>query len=361
MKVIISAGGTGGHIYPALAIIDKIKEMEPGSEFLYIGSTDRMEATLIPDLKIPYVGIEMKGLDRKNIFKSMKATFCFFRGIKKAKQIIDKFHPDVVLGIGGYITAPVVYAAKKLGYKTFIHEQNSIPGLSNKFLAHYADKIGVSFKDSLTYFDPKKAVYTGNPRSEVVVKAKPVDKKDLKLSATKKLVLIVMGSLGSTTMNEKMKEVLKKFEKKSYEVLFVTGKNYYDLYQDEKGLPKNVFVVAYLDNMPSVMKRTDLIVSRAGASTLAEITALGLPSILVPSPYVTHNHQLENAKALEQKGAAKILEEQDFDGDHLCAIIDEILNDQKAYHTMKEETKKLGLTDSASRIYELIKELVKEK
>lgn len=361
MKVIISAGGTGGHIYPALAIINKIKEMEPSSEFLYIGTTDRMEATLIPEKKIPYVGIEMKGLDRKNPIKSIKALHCFRKGIAKAKKTIKKFNPDIVLGIGGYITAPVIYSAKKLGYKTFIHEQNCIPGLSNKFLSHYADRIGVSLTESLQYFDAEKVVFTGNPRSEEVIKVKPIDKKTMGLNPAKKLVLIVMGSLGSTTMTAKMKDILPHFAKKNYEVLFVTGKKYYEEYQKLKDIPNNVKIVPYLDNMLEVMKRTDLMVSRAGASTIAEITALGLPSILVPSPYVTHNHQMKNALALQKEGASKIIEEQTFNQEALLKEIDVILNNKEIYHNMKENTKKLGVPDSASRIYQLIKEIVKEK
>lgn len=361
MRVIISAGGTGGHIYPALAIMNKIKEMEPTSEFLYIGTTDRMEATLIPEKKIPYIGIEMKGLNRKNPVKSIQSIHYFLKGIAKAKKTIREFHPDIVLGVGGYITAPVIYAAKKLGYKTFIHEQNCIPGLSNKFLSHYADRIGVSLEESLQYFDPKKAVFTGNPRSEEVLKVKPVNKKEMGLNPMKKLVLIVMGSLGSTTMTAKMKEILPHFANKNYEVLFVTGRQYYEDYQNLKNIPNNVIMVPYLDNMLQVMKKTDLIISRAGASTIAEITAIGLPSILVPSPYVTHNHQVKNALALEKVGATKMIEESHFEKNTLFKEIDGILNDKDVYHKMKENTKKLGVSDSATKIYQLIKEIVKEK
>lgn len=361
MRVIISAGGTGGHIYPALAIINKIKEMEPNSKFLYIGTTDRMESKIIPRENIPYIGIEMKGINRRNLFKNISVVSCFIKGIRQAKEEIKKFNPDVVLGIGGYITAPVIYAAKKLGYKTFIHEQNDIPGLSNKFLSRYADKIGVSLKDSIMHFDSKKTVYTGNPRSEEVVNAKPLKKVALGLTDTKKLVLIVMGSLGSTTMTHKMKDILTGFENKNYEVLFVTGKNYFEAYQKDVNVPSNVKVVSYLDNMLEVMKRTDLIVSRAGASTIAEITALGLPSILVPSPYVTHDHQMKNALALKKENATTIIEEENFNKENLIIEIDRILNDKQLYHERKENTKKLGVVDSATRIYHEIKKLVKDK
>ena len=199
MKVIVSAGGTGGHIYPALAIIHKIQEQEPDSEFLYIGTTDRMEHVIIPKENIPYLGIEISGLDRKHLFKNFKVLKNYQKSIKILKKKIKEFDPDIVLGVGGYVTAPVVSTAKKLGYKTFIHEQNSIPGVSNKFLSKYADKIGVSLEESLQYFPKDKTFVSGNPRSEEISKVLPISKKEMGLSPNKKLVLIVMGSLGSST------------------------------------------------------------------------------------------------------------------------------------------------------------------
>ena len=334
MKVVVSAGGTGGHIYPALAIINKIKEKEPNSEFLYIGTTDRMEATIIPELGYDYVGIEIKGLNRKNLFKNISVLRSFINAIKKAKKEIKKFNPDIVLGVGGYVTLPVLYAAHSLKIKTFIHEQNSIPGLSNKLLNRKVDAIGVSLPSSLNYFDRKKTTYTGNPRSEEVINVKKVNKEKYGLRKDKKMVLFVMGSLGSQTVNNIMKSILPKFAEKDYEVLFVTGKNYYDEYKKMKKIPNNVKLVPYLNDMLGVMKNTDLIVSRAGASTISEITALGLPSILIPSPYVTHNHQEENAKVLENNGASLIIKENELTDIILLEKIDLILNDTKRYNEM---------------------------
>lgn len=357
MRAIVSAGGTGGHIYPALAIIHKIMEKEPASEILYIGTTDRMEHTIIPQEKIPYFAIEISGLDRKRPWKNLKVMKNYLKSIKRVKKKIKEFHPDIVLGVGGYVTAPVIATAKKLGYKTFIHEQNSIPGVSNKFLSRYADKIGVSLEESLKEFPKEKVFFSGNPRSEEVRKVTPIDKKSLGLSDSLPLVLIVMGSLGSTTMNQKMKEVLSAFHNKKYEVLFVTGKAYYDWFQKES-YPKNVKIVSYLDEMLRVLKKTDVIVTRAGASTIAEITALGVPSIMVPSPYVTHNHQLKNAKVLEKKGATIVLEEKDFTKEKLIEKIDYILNDKAVYEKMKKSAKALGVEDSATRIYNTIRTLI---
>lgn len=361
MRVVVSAGGTGGHIYPALAIINKIKEKEPDSEFLYIGTTDRMEATIIPELGYDYVGLEIKGLNRRNPFKNINVLKSFLKAISISKNEIKKFKPDVVLGIGGYVTLPVLYAAHSLKIKTFIHEQNSIPGLSNKLLNKKVDAIGVSLPSSLNHFDKKKTTYTGNPRSEEVITVEKVEKKKYGLNKNKKLVLFVMGSLGSKTINNMMKEILPKFGKKDYEVLFVTGKNYYDEYNKMKNIPKNVKLVPYLNDMLGVMKSTDLIISRAGASTISEITALGLPSILIPSPYVTHNHQEENAKVLENNGASIIIKEKELTDKVLLEKIDLILNDTKRYNEMVRANKKLGISDSATRIYKIIKKLVDDK
>ncbi len=360
MRVVVSAGGTGGHIYPALAIISKIKEMDKNSEILYIGTADRMEATIVPNSGINYVGIEMKGLNRKNLFKNIKVLSIYLKAKKDIRKVLKKFRPDIVLGVGGYITLPVIEEACKLGIKTFIHEQNSIPGLSNKILSKKVDKIGVSLEDSISYFDPNKTIFTGNPRSEEILKVKPVLKSKYGLKSNKKLVLIVMGSLGSLTINNKMKEIIPKFKDRDYEVLFVTGKNYYDEYKSIEKIPSNVKIVPYLDDMLSVMKKTDLMVTRTGASTIAEITAIGIPSVLIPSPYVTHNHQYKNALVLEKRNAAVIVEERDLSSEILLKTIDEILKDPKKYDIMKKNSESLGVKDSASRIYEIIKSLVDE-
>ncbi len=358
MRVIIVAGGTGGHIYPALAIINKIKNMEPNSEFLYIGTTDRMEHELIPKKNIPYIGIEMQGLNRKNILKNISVLNKYINAKRKAKKIIKEFNPDVVIGVGGYITSPVLNAAHSLKYKTVIHEQNSYPGISNLSLAKKVDKILVSLPDTINYFPKEKTVYTGNPRSEEIILIKEAKKSELQLTPTKKLVVIVMGSLGSATVNEKLLELVPKFSDKKYEVLLVTGENYYDDYKNIN-VPKNVKIVPFLSNLINILKVADLIISRAGATTIAEITAIGLPSILVPSPYVTNNHQLKNARELEKNGACLVLEEKDFNSDNILNLIDKILNNADFYKKMSIASKKMGVTDSASKVYNEIIKLVK--
>lgn len=357
MRVIISAGGTGGHIYPALAIINKIKENDPDSEFLYIGTHNRMEKDIIPKYNIPFETLEIYGINRKNIFKNFKTLNCFYQSIKKCKKLIKNFNPDIVIGVGGYVTGPVIYSAKKLGYKTFIHEQNSVPGKANIFLTKYADLIGVSFKSTIKHFPEYKTVFTGNPCSENAIKVNSLDKKELGLSPNKKLVLFVMGSLGSTRMNELLAKTMTAFNGKNYEVLFVTGKEDYEKMKAKK-FPTNVKVVPYIENMIRIMKNTDLIVSRAGASTLSEIIALGLPSILIPSPYVPDNHQYKNALDLIHKDAAILIEEKDIKGDILIRKIDEIINDEQKLSKMKQNLKELSIPNSATLIYENIKKLI---
>lgn len=360
MRAIICAGGTGGHIYPALAILNKIKEKESLSEILYIGTTDRMESELIPKLGIKFVGIEMTGLDRKNLFKNIAVFFKYKKAIKEAKKIIKEFNPDIVIGVGGYITAPVIIAAHKLKCKIVIHEQNSIPGVSNKLISKYADRICVSLPDTVSYFDSKKVIYTGNPRSEEVISVAPADKKSYGLIDSKKLVLIVMGSLGSTTMTKKIKELIPAFNIKDYQVIVVTGNNYYKFF-NKMNLPKNVAIVPFLDNFINLLKKTDLIISRAGASTISEITAIGLPAILVPSPYVTNNHQYKNALALEKRGACKLVKEEEFSISTIIPAIDNILNNDTNYFKMKNASERLGVRDSATKIYNEIKKVIEEK
>ena len=357
MKVIVSAGGTGGHIYPALAIINKIKEEEKDSEILYIGTTDRMEKDIIPKLNIPFVGIEMSGLSRKNVFSNASVLKKFFRAVKKAEEEIKKFKPDIVIGAGGYITAPVLYAAHKLKVPTLIHEQNSVPGVSNKFISSFTDKICVSLPNSVNLFPKKKTVYTGNPRSEEIISVKKKTKKSLGFDENKKLVVFVMGSLGSTTMTGKLKELIPEFSNKSYQVLVITGKSYFDNYKDID-LSDNVKIVPFMEDLINLLKDSDLIVSRAGASTIAEITAIGLPAILVPSPYVTNNHQYKNAKELEDNGACVIVEEKDFSKDTIIREIDKIFDDKESYLKMVENSKKLGIEDSATKIYEEARKII---
>lgn len=357
MRVVISAGGTGGHIYPALAIINKIKEHEPNSEFLYIGTHNRMEKDIIPKHGIPYESIEMYGFYRKQLHKNFKTISCLYKGYKKCKKLISEFKPDVVVGMGGYVTNPVIKAASKLGYPTFIHEQNSVPGKSNLMLSSKVTKIGISLPASMNDFPKEKTIFTGNPCGEDAIKKAKIDKTTLGFSKNKKLVLIVMGSLGSSKINEYLIHTMSLFKGKDYEVAFITGK---DGYENIKNLtfPTNVKVFPYIDGLSGLMKSTDVMVSRAGASTLSEVIALKVPTILIPSPYVTNNHQYKNAMDLLDRKAAVLLEEKDLKGDALVRAIDGVLGDSNKICEMKKGLESLYIKDSAEKIYQELKKMV---
>ena len=357
MRVVISAGGTGGHIYPAIAIINKIKEEEPNSEFLYIGTSDRMEKDLIPELGIRYEEINISGLKRKLTLENIKVLYKFIKTKGRCKKIIKEFDPDLVIGTGGYVTSPVIWAGKKLGKKTFIHEQNSVVGLSNKYLTKYADKIGVSFASTMECFPKDKVVLTGNPCSEKAIGMKKAKKEEYGLTKNKKLVLIVMGSLGSRTVNDKIVSFINSFKDKEYEVMFVTGNTYYEKVKKMR-TPENVKIVPFIYGMPSLMKVTDLMISRAGASTMSEILSLKVPTIFIPSPYVTNNHQYKNAMDLVNKNAALILEEKDLTKENLIGLIDDTLNNKEKYDNIKNNLKELGIDNSAQKIYEVLKGMI---
>ena len=357
MRVLISAGGTGGHIYPALAIINKIKEMEPDSNFLYIGTHNRMEKDIIPKYDIPFKSIEIYGFNRKNIFKNIKVINCLLKSSKQVRLMIKEFKPDVVIGVGGYVTYPVIKEAHKLGIKTVIHEQNSIAGKANLSLSKYADLICVSFKSSMKEFPQDKTIFTGNPCSEDAIKKLPIKKSEYGFDNNKKLVLCVMGSLGSSKINEYLIETMKLFKDKDYQIMFVTGKNDYDRIKQIK-FPSNVKVVPFIENMTRLMKNTNLIVTRAGASTLSEIIALKVPSILIPSPYVPNNHQYKNAIDLTSNNAAILLEEKDLNGDILVRKIDELIDNEELTNQIKSNLSKFDIKDSATVIYKNIKKIV---
>ncbi len=358
MRVVISAGGTGGHIYPAVAIINKIKEHEPKSDFLYIGTTNRMEKDIIPQMGIRFEGIEIGGIQRKLLWKNFSVLKKFFAARRKCLELIREFDPDIVIGVGGYVTAPVIWAGHKLGKKTFIHEQNSVVGLSNKYLSKIVDRVGVSFESTVNCFPKGKATFTGNPCSEKALKMPKANKKDFGLSSDKKLVLIVMGSLGSASVNDKIFSFIDKFKDKDYEVMFVTGNDYYKKITN-LNISENIKIVPYINDMPSLMKETDLIVTRAGASTMSEITALELPAIFIPSPYVPNNHQYKNAMDLVSKGASLLLEEKNLNGDSLISLIDETLNNDKKYKEIKKNLHNAGIKNSGEIIYKILKDMIK--
>ena len=361
MKIIVSAGGTGGHIYPALAIIEKFKEHEKDLDILYIGTHNRMEAELIPKRGIKYESLEIYGFSKSNIGLDIKNVFIIKKAYQKCLKIMREFKPDLVLGIGGYVTYPVIKAASKLGIKTFIHEQNSHPGKTNLALQKKVDLIGVSFKETISNFTKAKGevFYSGNPCGESALKKQPMSKSSVGLDEHKKLIVVVAGSLGSSTVNEKMADFLNKVKDKDYQVLYITGKSLYEKFISEHQFPSNVKVLPYLDDLPALLKNADLIITRAGASTMSEIISLTLPAIFIPSPYVANNHQYYNALELKNNHAGELIEEKDLTSEILIKKINDILLDPIKYQEIKNNLSKMSMNNSSEVIYNKLKDLIK--
>lgn len=364
MKIAVSGGGTGGHIYPALALIREIQKKDKNVEFLYIGTEKGLESKLVPRENIPFKSIHITGFKRKISFENVKTVLRFLKGVSDSKKMLKEFKPDVVIGTGGYVCGPVVYAAAKMGIPTIVHEQNSVPGLTNKFLSRYVDKIAICFEEAREFFPEQKVVLTGNPRASEVLGQDGIRGR---LSSGLKLkmptVLIFGGSRGAKPINEAVVKSLTELSGKLYQVLYVTGDVHFEEVQKEVelvGNPDNVIIKPFIHNMPEVLAGIDLTVSRAGATTLAELTSLGIPSILIPSPYVTDNHQEKNARALSEHGAARLLLEKDLTGPKLVENIDQILGNEEKLANMKKAARKLGIPDAAQRLYHLMEELAKK-
>lgn len=365
MKIVISGGGTGGHIYPALALVREIQKETNDAEFLYIGTTNGLESKIVPRENIHFKSIHITGFKRKLSAENLKTVFRFIKGARDSKRILKEFKPDIVIGTGGYVCGPVVYAAAKLKIPTIIHEQNSVPGLTNKFLSRYVNKIAVCFEDAKDYFPENKVVFTGNPRAtEVIGKDGVQGRLSAGLSATMPTVLIFGGSRGARPINEAVVKSLSDLAKKPYQVLYITGDVHFEDVKKEAelaGSPENVIIKPFIHNMPEVLSGIDLVVSRAGATTLAELTSLGIPSILIPSPYVTNNHQEKNARSLSDKGAAELLLEKDLNSKSLVKYIDMILLDKEKLNNMKMKARKMGVPDSAQRLYSVMNQLIAVK
>jgi UDP-N-acetylglucosamine--N-acetylmuramyl-(pentapeptide) pyrophosphoryl-undecaprenol N-acetylglucosamine transferase len=365
MKIVVSGGGTGGHIYPALALIREIQKKSKTTEFLYIGTENGLESQIVPRENILFKKIHITGFKRKLSFENVKTVYRFLKGVMDSKKILNEFKPDVVIGTGGYVCGPVVYAASKLGIPTVIHEQNSVPGLTNKFLSRYVDKIAICFDAARDYFPASKVEFTGNPRAtEVLGNDSIKGRLSVGLKTTLPAVLIVGGSRGAKPINEAVIKSLSELGQKPYQILYVTGEVHYQHVQKEVDLvgnPVNVKIKPFIHNMPEVLAGIDLVVARAGATTLAELTSLGIPSILIPSPYVTNNHQEKNARALSEKGAAVLVLEKDLTGKILVEKIDQILLHKEKLLEMKTQSKALGVPNAANQLYKLMEHLVEKK
>ncbi|MCI1986004.1 MAG: undecaprenyldiphospho-muramoylpentapeptide beta-N-acetylglucosaminyltransferase [Lactobacillus sp.] len=355
MRVIVSGGGTGGHIYPALALLEQLKARGLLDEVLYIGTEKGLESRIVPKAGIPFATIELQGFKRKLTLENVKTVTVFLQGLGKAKKILRDFKPDVVVGTGGYVSGAILFEAARLHIPTVIHEQNSVAGVTNKFLARFVDKIGIVFPEVAAAFPANKIATVGNPRAQQVADLKPNDRlADFGLDPKRRTLLIFGGSRGAPKINQAVQEALPAFGQADFQTLFVTGRRHFESVQSQlHGLPANVKVVPYVDDMPAILPDIALVIGRSGATSIAELTALGIPSILIPSPNVTHNHQMINAQSLGKAGAAVVIPETALTADFATTVVD-LMQDDARLVEMTRAAKHLGVPDASDRLIALM-------
>ena len=367
-KIVIATGGTGGHIYPAIAIADKIKERYSDAEILFVGTERGLEKKLVPENGYPIEFITVEGFNRKNLLKNIEVVKKLHQGNKQAKKLMKDFQPDVVIGTGGYVCGPVVRAAHKAGIKCYTHEQNAFPGMTNKILENHVDKVFLGFQEAAEYFKkPEKHVFAGNPVRKAFLDADMKTSREKLGFAEDDFVLLVFGgSQGAEKINEvgfDLMEAVNGHEGMTY--VFGTGSQYYDEILEkakEKNIEiqPNIMVKSYINDIQYYLGAADLIISRAGALSVAESTVCGRALLLIPSPNVTGNHQYYNAKALEDNGAAVIIEEKDLTGEKLIETVASLIDDKEKLQSMSDAALKMAVTDSNERIYKVIMNLLKK-
>jgi UDP-N-acetylglucosamine--N-acetylmuramyl-(pentapeptide) pyrophosphoryl-undecaprenol N-acetylglucosamine transferase len=368
MKVIITGGGTGGHIYPGLAIARSIEMEYADAEILFVGNEDGLEAEIIPREGYDLATIPSQGLPRKISLDILKSLFLTGRGVWEARKLVASFNPEIVIGTGGYVSGPVMLVAALQNRRTIIHEQNAYPGLTNKLLARLVDQVALSNLDAKDHFTNKENLtWTGNPvRPEIIKANRRESYQDLDLDPDRKTILVFGGSRGAKSINQAMEDVYKLAQNNSgIQVLHATGKNDFSrikkvvaklgISELEKG---NVIIKPYLYNMAAALAVADLVISRAGATGLAEITAKGIAAILIPYPYAAENHQEYNARSLEKRGAAKMILDRNLTGERLLTEVKKMISSEDRLEKMVESSKEVGKPEAAENILKLIKELL---
>ena len=365
MRILFAAGGTAGHINPAIAIAKHIRSMYPDWEICFVGTMQGMEKKLVTKEGFNIRYIEVKGFRRQLSIDTVLTVKALFKGMHQARKIIRDYKPDIVVGTGGYVSGPVVMNATLMKIPTIIHEQNAFPGVTTKILSRFVDVVAISFKESRPYFKIKnKLVLTGNPiKKEILSADKQEARKSLKLDQ-RPFILIFGGSLGADKINETLIEYITQIsQKKELQLLAATGERQYAqimdrLRQKQIYLEKypNIQIVPYIYNMNEALVAADIVVCRSGAITLSEITAVGRPAILIPSPNVTNNHQEHNARTLEKRGAAVVLTENNLNGKMLHNQINMLLSDKQLLNKMALYSLKMGITNATEKIVEIIKE-----
>ena len=363
MRIIVSGGGTGGHIYPAVTLIRAIQEKEPTASFLYVGTRYGLEADIVPKEGIPFREVNLRGFKRSLSLANLGRAAAAFVGVVKAADIVRGFRPDAAIGTGGYVCGPTLLAASLMGVPTLVQEQNVVPGITNRLLAKVVTRVAVGTPKAAAHFPKDKVVFTGNPIRRAVMSAS----REAALAAfhfdpAKKTVLVSGGSQGAKTINRAMIGVIAHYAAHpEVQILHVTGRgDHEDTLREiraagvDLGAAENIAVRSYLYDMPEALAAADLAVFRAGALGIAELTARGVPAILVPYPYAAANHQEENARAMAEAGAARMILDKDLTAERLLAVLAELLGEEARLTRMGEISRSLGRPQAAEEIAALV-------
>ena len=357
-KFILSGGGTGGHIYPAIAIADELKKRYPDAEFLFVGANDRMEMQRVPQAGYSIKGLQIAGIQRKLSLKNLLLPFKLLKSLYQARQIIQKFQPDAVIGTGGYASAPTLKAAQWLKVPYFIQEQNSFAGITNKWVSKKANKIFVAYQNMEKFFPKAKIQITGNPIREGLTTIQDKNKnafESFSLDENKFTLLVLGGSLGAKSINQLISSNLSFFQENEVQILWQCGKFYYDEYKEKQ--TEMVQVRPFIENMNDAYAVADVIISRAGASSVSELCVVGKPVIFVPSPNVAEDHQTKNAQAIVDEKAAILIKETELK-DNFQKIFLEIFNDKEKRKILSENIKALAKPNATKQIVdEIIKNI----
>ena len=356
-RVLISGGGTGGHIFPALSIAGEIRRRCPDADILFVGAENRMEMEKVPAAGYKIVGLPVSGFDRHNLLRNFKVLFRLWKSMQMAKRILRDFRPDIAVGVGGYASGPMLKEAQKRGIPTLIQEQNSYAGVTNKLLARKADAICVAYEGMERYFPADKITLTGNPVRQNILECalSPQEaRRKFRLDPDRRTLLVVGGSLGARTLNNCVKAALSEIAGSDVQVIWQTGK----AYKDEDSTPPNVVKTMFITNMDEAYRASDLVVSRAGASAISELQLLGKAALLVPSPNVAEDHQTKNAMALVDQGAAVMVPDREAPA-HLVDTALELVHQDDRLAVLSEHIGKMAHVDSAERIVDEILRIIR--
>jgi UDP-N-acetylglucosamine--N-acetylmuramyl-(pentapeptide) pyrophosphoryl-undecaprenol N-acetylglucosamine transferase len=354
LRILITGGGTGGHVFPAIAIADAIKKLRPDTEFLFVGATGKMEMERVPQAGYPIEGLNIAGFQRSMSLRNLTFPFKLLSSLWKARKIIRRFQPDVAIGTGGYASGPVMRAAQRAGIPTVIQEQNSYAGVTNRILGKNAAAICVAYDHMEQFFPAEKIVFTGNPVRSDILRLEGKHQEGLKhydLDPKKKTIAIIGGSLGARTLNEAMRDNAKFLEKyDGLQVLWQCGKFYeYEFSASDTAKLPNVQIRTFIDRMDLLYAAADILISRAGALTISELCLVGKPAVLVPSPNVAEDHQTKNALALVEKGAARLVRDAEAKEKMLQEALLIIENEALGF-SLSESIRQLGRPNAAVAI-----------